>query len=174
VKQRLTPGGVATFYVQLFETNLPAVRSTLATFFEVFPSGTIWGNTHDGQGYDLVMLGQSGPLRIDLDEIDARLQRPDHAAVASSLREIGMSSAVDLYATYAGRGEDLVPWLRDAAINRDWNLRMQYLAGTALNADDSAAIYRAILRYRRLPVDLFAGAPGRIDTLRAGIRRGVD
>jgi hypothetical protein len=62
-----------------------------------------------------------------------------------SLREIGMRSAVDLFATYAGRGSDLAEWLRGAVINRDRNLRMLYLAGVALNLDDSAAIYADML-----------------------------
>ena len=50
VRERLNPGGVVTVYIQLFETNTEAVKSALATFFEVFPNGTIWGNTYEGRG----------------------------------------------------------------------------------------------------------------------------
>ena len=57
MKQHLNPGGTVTMYVQLFETNLDAVKSSVATFFEVFPNGTIWGNPYQGQGHDMVMLG---------------------------------------------------------------------------------------------------------------------
>jgi spermidine synthase len=155
VKQHLNPGGVVTMYIQLFETNMDAVKSAVATFFEVFPNGTVWGNTYDGKGHDMVLLGQVEPLRIDLDEIEQRLQRPEYARVLHSLEEIGMHSAVDLFATYAGRGSDLKEWLKDAAINRDRNLRMQYLAGTGLNLDESAAIYADMLAYRRFPADMF-------------------
>ncbi|HEY2418060.1 MAG TPA: fused MFS/spermidine synthase, partial [Steroidobacteraceae bacterium] len=45
MRQHLNPGGVVTMYVQLFETDSAAVKSAVATFFEVFPNGTIWGNT---------------------------------------------------------------------------------------------------------------------------------
>ena len=45
-------------YMQLFENNLAAVKSAAATFFEVFPNGSIWGNTYQGQGHDMVLLGQ--------------------------------------------------------------------------------------------------------------------
>jgi spermidine synthase len=38
VRQRLNAGGVVTMYVQLFETNLEAVKSAVVTFFEVFRS----------------------------------------------------------------------------------------------------------------------------------------
>ena len=169
VRQRLNPGGVVTMYMQLFETNLEAVRSSVATFFEVFPNATIWGNTYEGQGYDIVMLGQVAPLEIDLDEIDRRLGHTDYAQLAGSLKEIGLGSAVDLFATYAGRRSDLTQWLRDAPINRDWNLRLGYLAGTALNLDDSAAIYAGMLAYRRFPTDLFTSKAGRVDSLREAV-----
>jgi spermidine synthase len=170
VRQRLNPGGVVTMYMQLFETNLEAVKSSVATFSEVFPNATIWGNTYDGQGYDIVMLGQVDPLQIDLDEMEQRLARPDYAPLKASLEEVGLGSAVDLFATYAGQASDLGQWFLDAPINRDGNLRMQYLAGTALNMDDSPAIYRSILAYRRFPADLFTSEEGRVDSLREAIQ----
>jgi len=167
----LNPGGVVTVYIQLFETNLDAVKSAVATFLEVFPNGTVWGNTYEGRGHDMLLLGQVEPLRIDLDEMDERLSRPEYAHVAQSLSDIGMNSALDLFATYAGRGSDLKEWLKDAAINRDRNLRMQYLAGTALNLDDSAAIYEDMLAYRTFPADLFVSKNGRVDSLREAVLR---
>jgi spermidine synthase len=83
-----------------------------------------------------------------------------------------MRSAVDLFATYAGRGSDLAEWLRGAVINRDRNLRMLYLAGVALNLDDSAAIYADMLAYRRFPADIFISAEGRVDLLREAMDGG--
>ncbi len=82
-----------------------------------------------------------------------------------------MNSPVDLFATYAGRKSDLTEWLKDAAINRDRNLRMQYLAGIGLDLDDSAAIYAGMLAYRRFPEDLFASAEGRVYSLRRAVGR---
>ena len=172
MKQHLNPGGIVTMYIQLFETDLEAVKSSVATFFEVFPNGTIWGNPYQGQGHDMVLLGQVEPLRIDLDEMEQRVgYRGGDSKMAQSLAEVGMNSPVDLFATYAGRRSDLKRWLSDAAINRDRNLRMQYLAGIGLNLDDSAAIYAGMLAYRRFPEDLFVSAEGRVDSLREAIRR---
>jgi spermidine synthase len=172
MKQHLNPGGVVTMYIQLFETNQDAVKSSVATFFEVFPNATIWGNPYQGRGHDMVLLGQVEPLKIDLDEMEQRVgYRGGDSKVAQSLAEVGMNSPVDLFATYAGRASDLKPWLTGAAINRDRNLRMQYLAGIGLNADDSAAIYAGMLAYRRFPEDLFFSAEGRVDSLREAIRR---
>jgi spermidine synthase len=172
LRQHLNPGGVVTVYIQLFETDLEAVKSSLATFFRVFPDGTIWGNPYQGQGHDMVLLGTVGPLRIDLDEMDERVgYRPRESRMAQSLAEIGMNLPVDLFATYAGRAADLGRWLRGAAINRDRNLRMQYLAGLGLDRDDAATIYAEMLRYRRFPEDIFVSREGRVGSLRAAVGR---
>ena len=103
VKAHLNPGGVVTLFVQLYESNTEAVKSEIGTFFEAFPNGMIFANTYNGQGYDLVLLGQVEETTINLDEIEEKLKRPEYAPVAQSLREIGMNSAVDLFATYAGQ-----------------------------------------------------------------------
>jgi spermidine synthase len=158
VKQHLNPGGVVTLFVQLYESNEEAVKSEIATFFDAFPHGIVWGNTLNGGGYDLVLLGQVEGTHINVEEIDQRLRRPEYAQVALSLHEIGFSSAADLFSTYAGQGRDLANWLKDAAINRDRNLRLQYLAGMGLNLYQSQAIYTDLLAYRRYPDNLFVGS----------------
>jgi spermidine synthase len=89
-----------------------------------------------------------------------------------SLREIGMNSAVDLFSTFAGRANDLAPWLADASINRDRNLRLQFLAGLGLNLYQSDTIYAGMLAYvRRFPDELFTGSPETLKALHAGIQR---
>src|SRR5204863_7667410 len=81
VNAHLNPGGVVTLFVQLYESNTAAVKSEIGTFFEAFPNGVVWGNTNNGQGYDLVLMGQVDPIRINVDEIQARLQKPEYATV---------------------------------------------------------------------------------------------
>jgi spermidine synthase len=149
---------------------MEAVKSEIATFMEVFPDGIVWGNTVRGEGYDIVLLGKAGgPLRIDVDAMERRLASPEYAQVAKSLREIGFESATALLSTFGGRGTELKPWTRDAQINRDNNLRLQFLAGFGMNHDQRVEIYRGILQYRRYPEDLFVGHPGRLTALRAAI-----
>jgi spermidine synthase len=171
-KSKLNPGGAITLFVQLYESNTEAVKSEIATFMKVFPNGVVWGNTNNGAGYDLVLLGQVEDTKIDVDAIQAKLQRPEYAPMAQSLREIGMNSAVDLFSTFAGRAKDLQPWLADAAINRDRNLRLQFLAGMGLNLYQSDVIYSGMLAYaHRFPDELFVASPETLDRLRAGIMR---
>jgi spermidine synthase len=155
VKSRLNPGGVVTQWVPLYETDMDTVRSEIATFFTVFPDGAIFANEDNGGGYDLVMLGRNGPMGIDVDAMEDRLEQPAYQAVAQSLREVGFASAIQLLGTYVGQASDLKPWLVDAEINRDDNLRLQYLAGFALNDTQADEIYSHMRMYRRYPDNLF-------------------
>ena len=168
-KQHLNPGGVVTIFVQLYSSSPEAVKSEVATFFDVFPNGIVWGNTRQGKGYDMVLLGQIGPTRIDLDEIEARLRQSEYLPVAQSLREVGITSAVDLFSTYAARASDLGKWLQDASINHDRDLRLEYLAGLGVNQFQSDRIYADLLHYRRFPEDLFIGSEALKQSLREAI-----
>jgi spermidine synthase len=164
-KSRLNPGGIMTLFVQLYESNTEAVKSEIATFFEAFPKGMVFANTYNGAGYDLVLLGQVEGTHIDLDAIDARLQRPEYEPIRRSLGEIGMQSAVDLFATYAGSASDLKPWLADAQINRDRNLRLQFLAGRGLNLYRAGDIFAEMLPYAQDPQNLFSGSDALMQSL---------
>jgi spermidine synthase len=169
-KDHLNPGGVMTVFVQLYESSPAAVKSEIATFLEVFPNAVVWGNTQAGRGYDLVLLGQVGDAPINVDAIDAKLQRPEYAPVARSLAEIGMFTAVDLFSTFAGQGPGLREWLHDAEINRDRNLRLEYLAGLGLNTYAQDEIYQAMIVNRSYPESLFTGSEDRLYALRSAIQ----
>jgi len=155
VKRRLNPGGVVTQWVPLYESTPDVVRSEMATFFTAFPDGTVWANVVRGGGYDVVMLGQNGPTRIVVPEMIARVERPDHARVAQSVMEVGFPWLADLLGTYAGRGRDLAPWLEGAQINRDRDLRLQYLAGMSTTSPGENLSFEALRAHRRYPADLF-------------------
>jgi spermidine synthase len=172
VKRHLNPGGYFTLYVPLYESDRPTVQSELATFFDAFPNATVWGNTRDGRGYDMVFLGQVEPLKIDLDEVYARLARPDYAEVAASLREVDFHAAARLFATYMGQKSDLGKWTEGAAINRDRDLRLQYLAGWGINSQLQDTLYSEMLKYRRTPSNIFIGSPNLVSEVLAAIMRG--
>jgi len=169
VKSHLNPGGVVTLFVQLYESSEAAVKSEIGTFLEAFPNGAVFANTVNGQGYDLVLFGQLEGGKIDVDAVQARLSDPANAAVAKSLSEVGINSAVDLFGTFAGRRGDMKTWLSDAQINTDRNLKLQYLAGLGLNLYQSDAIYKAMIREAKYPNDLFEGSPETLTALKAKI-----
>src|SRR5208283_1577281 len=115
VKDHLNPGGVITQWVPLYESDPDTVKTELATFFDVFPNGTVWANDKGNSGYDLVLLAQNGPATIDLDQMARRWR----GAVAQSLGEVGFWSPAELMSAYAGRNAELQSWTAGAHINRD-------------------------------------------------------
>jgi spermidine synthase len=168
-KSKLNPGGVVTVFVQLYESSPEAVKSEVATFLKVFPDGMVFGNTYNGAGYDIVMVGQNGQTPINVDAIQAKLDRPEYAPMRQSLLEVGFPDAATLLGTFAGQKVHLDPWMADAQINHDNDMRLQYLAGLGLNRYDQAYIYSGMIANRRFPEGLFIGSPDKINAIRAQI-----
>jgi spermidine synthase len=110
-------------------------------------------------------MGQMEPLRINLDEIQQRVEREDFAPVRESLREIGVVNLYDLFSSYAGDASDLAPWTAGAALNTDGDLRLSYLAGWGINSNLADNLYRQILSYRKPPSHIFTGSPKLVDSL---------
>ena len=81
------------------------------------------------------------------------------------------AEGLDLFANYAGGGPDLTAWTRDAIVNRDRNLKLQYLAGLGLNLYQSDRIYADMLTHARYPEGLFVGSQATLAALREGIAR---
>ncbi|WP_165068548.1 fused MFS/spermidine synthase [Paludisphaera rhizosphaerae] len=173
-KEHLKPGGIVALWIPLYECNEETAKSIIATFFEAFPNGILWSNDREGIIYDAVLFGQVEPTVIDVDALQARLDRPDHKVVKQSLREVGFGPAredgleegVDLLNTYAGQASMLKEWTRGAQINTDRNLRLQYLAGMWLNSSLDERILRGIRSEYRFPEQTFVGSPERIAVLK--------
>jgi spermidine synthase len=169
VKGRLNPGGVVTVFVQLYESSEDTVRSEIATFFDAFPDALVFGNTVNGLGYDVVLLGRLDPAPIRIDDLDARLSLPEYGPVKESLAEIGFQSALQLFSTYAAGAPELMQWLEGAQINRDRNLRLQYLAGLGMNLHQETTIYKHMTQFRRYPGELCLGTTEKLSALKAAM-----
>jgi spermidine synthase len=177
-KSHLKPGGVMSLWMPLYESNMDSAKSMIATFFKVFPEGMLFSNDDHLEGYDAVLLGQAEPSPLDVDQLAEMLGRPEYSMVKKSLTNVGFGAntagmgnddlnvIVDLLATYTARGTDLKPWTRNAQLNRDRNLRLQYLAGMYFNSYLSTTILQNILAYYRFPENVFMGSPANIGVLR--------
>jgi spermidine synthase len=169
VRGHLNPGGVVTQWIPLYETDTASVKSEIGTFAQVFPDTTLWNPDLLEEGYDLVALGRVRTEPISEAAIAERLRQSP--AVQQSLAQVALGTAKSLIETYAGRSQDLAPWLQDAQINRERHLRLQYLAGLAASFDERYAIFQAILQYRRYPADFFVMSAGTEAELRAWYAR---
>jgi spermidine synthase len=114
----------------------------------------------------------NGEGQINVSRMAQRLNDPAYAQVRDSLSEVGIYSATDLLSTFAGRDADLSEWLAGAQINRDRNMRLQYLAGLGLNYYEQQQIFDDMVRGGvAYPDSLFIGSEDLLDDLRRRIAR---
>ena len=146
-RSRLTPHGVVTQWVPLYESNPAAVKCEMATFLQAFPRASLWSGQNLATGYDLVVVGTIGDQDISPRTIAHRL-RPN-PPLQQSLAEIGLPNSEALLSRFAGDGEILTEWLRDSQINRDRNLRLQYLAGLTPESQTAQEIFQSMVGRRR-------------------------
>lgn len=170
VKKHLNPGGVVTQWVPFYESTPDVVKSQLATLFSVFPRAVVFANEGERTDSDTVVFAEVDPQPIEPDLIQQRLDSAEYGRVKESLAEVGFNFAVDLLATYIGRASDLVNWVRDAEINLDRNLRLQYLAGMSSSVYLAAEIYEDLVRNRRFPEDLFVASEETKEILREALK----
>ena len=103
--------------------------------------------------------------------MESPLADAEYTQVRTPLGEVGFRSALGLLGTYSGQHSDLRGWLEDAPINRDLNLRLQYLAGVGLN------LYRADIIFSNMVAggvgfseQLFVGSTGSLAELERIVR----
>ena len=164
VKQHLNPGAIVTQWVPLYQADTASVKSQVGTFFHAFPHGTMWSSDISDKGYDVVMMAETRPMTIDVDAIDGDMQRDRW--LRDALDEVDLGTVVKLMRTFAGSAADLQPWLADAQLNTDVGLKLQYLAGLALDHYDDQRIFAEMRGYMRFPADLFLASPAMTTALR--------
>ena len=126
-KSHLNQNGIVTLWAPLYESNEATVKCEIATFLQQFPHATLWSGQSQHVGYDLVIVASTEEV-IDVERMAGKLT--SSTLLQFSFAEIGLASVGALVNCLAAEGHDLRDWLRDAQINRDRNLRLQYLAGT--------------------------------------------
>jgi spermidine synthase len=146
-RSRLTDDGVVTQWVPLYESNSAAVKCELATFLQAFPRASLWSGQNLATGYDLVVVGTIGDQEISPRTITQRLR--SNRPLQRALTEIGLPNSDALLGRFAADGAILSDWLRDAQINRDCNLRLQYLAGLTPESQTAQEIFQAMVHQRR-------------------------
>jgi len=157
VKDHLKPGGLASQWVPLYETNEAAIKIQMKTFVDAFPDGTVWNTIITGKGYDVVLVGGAEPMHLDAGMIQRRMDFTP--AIGNSLRDVKITGAVDLLATYGANGADMNAWLAGAPVNRDFSLKLEYISGLALNAAEADAIYAHMTAGRAYPAAMIAAPP---------------
>lgn len=77
-----------------------------------------------------LLAARPAPAEVGLRLVaTAPARSPEYLPIAPSLAEVGLYSSAQLMATFAAKKPEIDPWIEDAEINGDRNLRPQYLAG---------------------------------------------
>ncbi len=95
----LREGGVFASLLPLAALDVAAAHAVLAGFERAFPGSLLLDASLAGDGSAWILLGSTGPLRLDLDEIAKRMHEP---LLARALRRYGVERVEDLVARVEG------------------------------------------------------------------------
>ena len=71
-RRQLKHGGLMAQWVRLYETNNQALQMILATFSSVLPHISMW----TGMDSDLILIGSTKPVFVDLEDLETRFYQP--------------------------------------------------------------------------------------------------
>ena len=119
-RDRLAPGGIICQWANAYNISDADLKSILATFTSVFPTGTVWlvGSN------DVLML--AGPEESPpYDRVTDGMKRPE---VAADLASIGIVDAFSITSLMIGRPEDLSRYTAGSAIFTDDRSTLEFTA----------------------------------------------
>ena len=119
IKHHLNPGGVTCQWVQTYQFHEEDLRTILATFRDAYPYLHIW----QGAPGDLILVGSSDPLRLDVGRMKADLNGNPGKDFAS-LEVLPIPQILSLFITDRdGISSFVGPWRRRST---DDNLYLEY------------------------------------------------
>ena len=116
-----------------------------------------------------MLLGQAGETKIDLDDIEQRLSSRTIRAWRNRCRTSVFRPRPTCSPPTPARRATWPRGWQDAQINRDRNLRLQYLAGLRSNWYRSEAIHQEMAAFRKFPDGLFDGSDASTLILKIGL-----
>jgi hypothetical protein len=94
MRSRLKEGGIASFWLPIYQLRVEETMSILRAFHDVFPNSSVWGSADE----EWIMMGINGPGR-KLEEMELRrLWRQD--PTGRDLRRIGVNTPEQLGALF--------------------------------------------------------------------------
>ncbi len=113
-KARLNPGGIMSHWFNAAKMTEAEQRVVVATFFKVFPHGTVW----QGPGlYSWNLIASDSALEIPLKKISDRLR--DEPKVVASLAEDKMDDPLRLFSHLLMNEKTVAEYSRGASIITD-------------------------------------------------------
>jgi spermidine synthase len=117
---RLTPGGVMTQWLPIYELTPRDVATVVRTFQEAFAYSVLWLTQYDAE-----LVGSNSPIVIDEERLARRMAFP---AVAGDLAMVEMGSVDDFLSYFVAGTRGLREFASLGVVNTDDNLSLEFSA----------------------------------------------
>ncbi len=115
VKANLSPQGVFSQWLNLYNMDVDTLKSLLATFFHVFPHGAVFS----GQGdQEMILIGSMSPLQFNTSEAQRIASSPRYQR---RLAAVPFNGASDIIAHFALGREQIREVAANSVLNTDIN-----------------------------------------------------
>ncbi|UCD75936.1 MAG: fused MFS/spermidine synthase [Phycisphaerales bacterium] len=136
IADHLADGGVMCQWLPLYELNEEHLKCVVASFAENFAHTTLWQATGDA-----VLIGSNSPVGVDLANLAARMEQP---GAARQLARTGLADPLSFLAEFTMDQEGIERFARDAIINTDDNLYLEFSSpltiGTGISGENTLVI----------------------------------
>jgi spermidine synthase len=125
-RRRLAPGGVMCQWANAYNISEPDLKSIVATFTAVFPTGTVWLVGDD----DVLLLATLDPIDDALARVAGNMTRTE---VAEDLASVGVIDPFSLLSLYVGGPGELRGYAAGAPIFNDNRMTLEFSAPRELH-----------------------------------------
>ena len=119
-RDRLNDDGIFVQWLQIYQLSTDSLRSVLATFHETFPYVQVFRVEGAWKGKDLLLVGSSIPLTLDLIK-----DRITDSRISAELARVNIKSEADMRDWYVCDEKQLGPAVAGAIINTDDNMHIE-------------------------------------------------
>ncbi len=107
VAKRLAPEGILTYWLPVYQLDVPETKAIIQAFLQAFPRASLW----TGAGQDWMLVGFNGTIpQADPTQIRRQWEDPD---LATELRRVGLPTPESMIALFLADAPVLKTWVGD-------------------------------------------------------------
>ncbi len=126
-RSRLKEDGIFVQWLPFHGLQVDDFKTVLRTFGSVFEHATLWRTNHYS-----IMVGTTGPLRVDLAELEARYDRRE---VRDSLEEADLGSPLDVLSCFLLDQDSFAAYVGEGPVNSDDHPHLSFASRRGYTAD---------------------------------------
>ena len=126
-RSRLKEDGIFVQWLPFHGLQVDDFKTVLRTFGSVFEHATLWRTNHYS-----IMVGTTGPLRVDLETLEARYDRRE---VRDSLEEADLGSPLDVLSCFLLDEDSFAAYVGEGPVNSDDHPHLSFASRRGYTAD---------------------------------------